>query len=467
MYRYSVLIMAVLLVFCTSLLLEGFSPNADKRLVQAVERRDSAGVKAALRNGGNPNAVNKDGRHVLFLAALSGDAQIAQVLIQAKANIDAPAPPEGGTALMIAADQGHSDVVRLLLNVGANINAQTTKGNTALNRASRQGHLTVVGVLLKEGADPNIPDKNGQTPLMQAADEGYAPIVRSLLLSGADTNSCDYKGQTALMFAAGHGDPGIIKLLLENGANVNARNSRGATPLMVGAFQGHYQVVELLIQAGADVNASDEAGHTAKMSAAQRGHGNIISLFEKSSHNSSKSFAKRRAEHAREPSEPVKAPMNLWNPDEIKTPPVRQSETTTDPKMEDLCDACNRGGLAKIRTLVEQGVDVNSHCFMPIGMTPLTCAAQRGHYSVVEFLLQHGANIRMKDKNGHTPIFAAVRCPTGNGRPEFCAKIMELLLKSGADPNVADLLGDTPLMEAQKEGRMDKVRLLIQHGASK
>jgi len=139
-----------------------------------------------------------------------------------------------------------------------------------------------------------------------------------------------------------------------------------------------------------------------------------------------------------------------------------------DPKMEDLCDACNRGDLGKIRTLAEQGVNLNGQCqWAVIGMTPLTCAAQRGRFDVVQWLLDNGADVNLKDKNGHSPLFAAVRCPTGYGRAEFCMKIIEIVLKRGADPNVPDLLGDTPLMEAQKEGRLDKVKLLIRYGAQK
>jgi len=167
-------------------------------------------------------------------------------------------------------------------------------------------------------------------------------------------------------------------------------------------------------------------------------------------------------------SESPRAPIDLWESQRNNIPSAPRPAEARDPKMEDFCDACNRGDLGRVRSLAREGVNVNGHCqWAVIGMTPLTCAAQRGHYDVVQWLLENGADVKMKDKNGHTPIFAAVRCPTGYGRPEFCVRIMELLLKSGADPNVADLLGDTPLMEARKEGRMDKVRLLIQHGATK
>jgi len=166
-------------------------------------------------------------------------------------------------------------------------------------------------------------------------------------------------------------------------------------------------------------------------------------------------------------SEPLRAPINLWEGLQKNAPSVPQKETVRNPIMEDLCDACNRGDLAKIRALVGEGTNVNGHCYMPIGMTPLTCAAQRGHFDVVQWLLDNAADVNLKDKNGHTPLFAAVRCPTGYGRAEYCMKIIEIVLKRGADPNVPDLLGGTPLMEAQKEGRLDKVKLLIRYGAQK
>ncbi len=86
------------------------------------------------------------------------------------------------------------------------------------------------------------------------------------------------------------------------------------------------------------------------------------------------------------------------------------------------------------------------------------------HYAVsdrdqleVEELIRQGVNVDIRDENGWTPLFTAIR---GNS-PELVA----LLLEYGADINATTLEDLTPLHLAANDGRGAIVELLVDHGA--
>lgn len=89
--------------------------------------------------------------------------------------------------------------------------------------------------------------------------------------------------------------------------------------------------------------------------------------------------------------------------------------------------------------------------------TPLHFAAGYNRVSVVEYLLQHGADVHAKDKGGLVPLHNA--CSYGH------YEVAELLVKHGAVVNVADLWKFTPLHEAAAKGKYEICKLLLQHGA--
>ena len=69
---------------------------------------------------------------------------------------------EGATPLMFAAMNGNVEAVQILINVGCNLDKQDTiSGWTALLQATYHGHTEVVLQLLHAGADVNIEAHNG------------------------------------------------------------------------------------------------------------------------------------------------------------------------------------------------------------------------------------------------------------------------------------------------------------------
>ncbi len=176
-------------------------------------------------------------------AAAQGHTQIATVLLDAGANVNAT-NLRGGTSLMYAVVSGNPETVRILLIRGANINQAGSNGWTALMIAAAKGRKEIAQILLDHGSEVNVRDMYGWTPLMRAAYEKRPGVVGILLKhQQVDVNAVDDRGETALHHVATHGDVEIAQQLIEHCANPQLRNEQGQTPAMVAAASKHQQLV--------------------------------------------------------------------------------------------------------------------------------------------------------------------------------------------------------------------------------
>ena len=172
-------------------------------------------AKALLDAGALVNGRPADTETPLITAASYGDAEVARVLIEAGADIDAISAPDGGgvpsaTALQHAAVFGMTAVVDVLVAAGARISslemaaavgdvtgwplARFTRQSRlrALVFAADHQRLEVIDQLVDAGTPVNEADAEwGRLPLHTAAGNGRAASVRRLLARGADPNLRD------------------------------------------------------------------------------------------------------------------------------------------------------------------------------------------------------------------------------------------------------------------------------------
>ena len=122
-----------------------------------------------------------------------------------------------------------------------------------------------------------------------------------------------------------------------------------------------------------------------------------------------------------------------------------------------VADAARRGDLAQVRTLLQEGADVNAPS--GDGMTALHWAAQRGDAEMGATLLVAGARTSAGTRIGrYTPLHLAARA--GH------AEIVALLVEAGADPEVRTAnSGATPLHLAASSGEAAAVAALLVAGA--
>jgi ankyrin repeat protein len=121
-----------------------------------------------------------------------------------------------------------------------------------------------------------------------------------------------------------------------------------------------------------------------------------------------------------------------------------------------LADAAMNRDAQAVRSLVKLHADVNAP--QPDGTTAMHWAARWDDVAMADALLGAGANVKVANRFGATPLSLA--CSNGG------AAMIEKLLKAGEDPNaVVSEAGDTALMLAARTGKPDALKVLLEHGA--
>ena len=99
--------------------------------------------------------------------------------------------------------------------------------------------------------------------------------------------------------------------------------------------------------------------------------------------------------------------------------------------MAPIHNAAQNGNLNQVKSLLNQGVPVNSRTVD--GFTPLHLASRRGSLSVVQELLKRGARVNPRTRSGATPLYLAALFNNPH--------IIHELIKAGANPKYRNKLG--------------------------
>ncbi len=403
-------------------------------------------------------------------AAMRSDVTLVKNLLQQGGDVNA-AQGDGMTALHWAALSGNADLAQMLLYAGANPNATTRLGGyTPLHVAAKNAHAAVVEALLKGGADAKAATSDGTTALMFASEAGSLDSMTSLLDHGADVNAAESaKGETALMFASAYDRVDAVKLLLQHGANAKATSKvidwskLPKDDPRLSQFGRRAAPAAGAKKPGAP--ASAEAAETAE--AAQAGLGRRAAVKAKGNADA----------QAAQIEELLGGYAKLVG---------RQGGLTP------LLFAARQGNTQTVQALLDGGAEINQ---VDAGQhtSPLLVAVMNGHFDLAEQLLAKGADPNLAQDNGVTPLYAALNCvwaprtlypqPTAYRQQKTTyLQLMSDLLAHGAKPNVrlkekvwysgynfdqsgVDETGATPFWRAAWADDIDAMRLLVAHGA--
>jgi ankyrin repeat protein len=437
-----------------ALLARGAKPNVTNRygsspLAEAVKVADARLVGMLLDAGSDANVPNQEGQTALMLAARAGSLDVAELLVSHGADVNAKEKWRGQTALMWAADARSAELTRFLIARKADVNVRAiandwptqmtgeprnqyrpTGGMTPLLYAARSGCKDCVAALLDAGADPNKPTPDGVTPLIVAMDNFAFDTAKLLFERGANPHVWDWWGRTPLYTAIDMNTysldayeertgPPIVtekttalelaRLFLDAGVNVNPQlnmhrpgrggNSgrfadgiltTGATPLLRAAASQDKEAVRLLLDHGARIDVPNVMGVTPLIAATGIGM----------------------------------EPGPRFNPD--------------------AADVQDRS-IATLEMLVAKGADVNARITdvtsrtarwgrgnaLPErgGQTALFGAVQWAWPRVVQYLIDHGAKVDIKDDAGLSPLDAASGKGTDNRSSDEVAKLLQAAIK--------------------------------------
>lgn len=147
-------------------------------------------VKFFVDKGADASVTN-DNQSTLCEAAIKGSAELAELLIKAKAKVNWQSK-DGMSALMVAA-RGNLSFLKALLAAKADPNLKSDQGSTALHIAIMNQKPEIVAELLQGGAASDVRTKQGYTPLQIALRLGDKEIVDELQKAGAKLDPADPK----------------------------------------------------------------------------------------------------------------------------------------------------------------------------------------------------------------------------------------------------------------------------------
>ncbi|GAA2893811.1 ankyrin repeat domain-containing protein [Microbacterium esteraromaticum] len=194
------------------------APTIDERYLASAAAGDLEGVKAALAEGADTNAVDR----------------------------------EEATAILLAARGGHLDVVRALIAEGVDIDAQDQTCSNPFLFGCINDQLELVKIMAEAGADLKRLTRMGGNGLTPAAEKGHLEVVRYLLENTRiNVNLTNNLGWTALIETIILGDGGpvrqqIVELLLAHGAKPGMPDPWGTSPADLARERGYDEIVAIL-----------------------------------------------------------------------------------------------------------------------------------------------------------------------------------------------------------------------------
>jgi ankyrin repeat protein len=276
---------------------------------------------------------------------------------------------------------------------------------------------------------------------LQAATTGDLAVIKASLTDSIDVNLRAGDGSSALHCAARAGHTAVIDLLLQGGSDINATNSKQRSPLHEALLGQSLETTKLLLRNGAYLDASD----VSERCLAWSGDANIVRIC---------------LDHLSD-----KAPKDL-----MYNTLIAASRDGQDNTVKALLPLFGRSstGSGDIERPFAFGAWENyqySRTFEPTQsrplskltrFTPLHVAAAKGHWQIVQILVDYGADINQSFKK-----VTALHLASARGHVETVRYILSLpgilLMCTHAGE------GSTPLHSAAVIGRADIVKLLLSH----
>jgi ankyrin repeat protein len=411
-------------------------------LTDAISNGDLRLCQQLVERGFNIGGTCECGCTVLLKACLKNQWAIASYVLQLGAPVKGVACAkessfEGLTAFQLVTLNGELELFEKLFNQGPLTTEEKTQ---AFYLASKRGSVHILRFLLDHAEDRRTLLEAGPQsfrnqylyrgehgyirPLHHVVHTGNVEAAEMLLRAGADLEARDHAGCTALHIAniASSNRPMVI-LLIKAGANLNTRNFTGMTPLMYAARRQHgLKNVKLLMsfaKGGLDLQATDRGGATALWHAIEGMNLDAATFL-------------------------IKAGLDPLQRVDFGCSPIQRALhlSSTEFTLEILPD------FDKIRSPTQGSI--------------LNMAALMGNEVVVTELLKR---VPKKDQVEY------VNLSCDFGTTLYCAayqmgiSIIEKLLENGAQVNLVGGPAGSPLMAACANGHVEAVRILLQKGA--
>ena len=312
-------------------------------------------------------------------------------------------------------------------------------------------------------------------------------------------NEQNQAGQTPLVAAVQIGDFDAVKALVHLGADINANNKDGQTPLMVAVEQKMPKIAQYLVsQKGIDITKEDSKGNSALRMAVSANDDELVALMASPALEKYMIEFPRILTHPNELSASGESPLNKAVQN-IKGDHGEATKTII--QIGANINAIDKKGKAPFVELVKgpvitrylqfflgHGADINFQDADGVAALMAVGENKNRHSiaDITEYLLNNGANIALKDKQGKT-AFDYMPEPKGEYDKDLKGPLMDFALNQKKEnteflreffgyltkefpgfekkPNAVNDAGQAPIHAAIQAGDMFAVKALAKIGA--
>lgn len=448
----------------------GFTP-----LHMAVQSQSSDTIALLIKYGANIAAKEARGLTPLHLAFENGYKKIVNLILSNVAQQNNPENPVNQWCLShfhIACVHNNLDVMKGFLENGVSVDeavdveAPSFPGFTALHFAAEFERVEAAELLLKWNAKVSAKDCDGLTPLHVACQQNFNK-VSNLIQQNVDVDSRMHRyeleskvSEFSKWFNSRTEYRNMIELLLRYKSDVNSRDYFDRTPIyhaceispkileqfavkvtasLVNKFEStRFEIVKLLVDNGADIFARNECtGKTVLYHLVELDE--CLFFIDRSKVKIAELFLKKGVE----------------------------ASVRTKTGMTPLHLAVTKGLPKVVKLLLTNNAEVNTIENISLE-TPLHKACENLHADIAQMLLDNGADVTARKKNGKTALHEVV-LNTDFDFTEANAKstsdLVARLLDAGCDVNVQDYEGKTPLHGACSALNYVGAQVLLHNGA--
>ncbi len=457
----------------------------------AVAKKQPESLATLLALGADAEGEDAAGMTPLDQAAVGGEAEMAQLLIDNGARVRLPAAvaldrhdeiarilaespdclrPGGRWARLIirASERAPAPVIESLVQGGASVHVRDdhrtsvdgTHGYTALHAAAFHGNADAARMLLRHGANPmDREDKYWGTPAGWAAYAGHI-AVRDLILDAPAIDIFD-----AILYRSDRigetldRDPSALDRAFGEyvtGADMAAKPwlDPAWTPIAFAVANGELDAASILVDRGADLSFKDSTGRSLSEIASANGHADIARMLARHAAEAAPRTHRVAAEGDRVADFLRKACLDWRSSGAERTFLMNDAARMLDAHPEiahaSIFTAVACGAVDVVRRILGERPGAASEIGGPRPWPPLLylCAARLPSPSAIEnaveiarLLLDHGADPNAFYLGGNADIhYTALTFVLGRGEElasmhPRARELTGLLLESGADPH--------------------------------
>ena len=366
--------------------------------------------------------------------AAEGDLEELKALIETFGLTLKECSEDGSTLLHSATQSNQVMVMQYLIESGIQLNAVDNDGNTALHMAVEKGHIEALHLLLNSGATDTITNNRMDAPLHIAVRSNNTELIAAFLEHPIEFVVFGYRKRTPLHVIAEHDNLEacevfhnsilLKKEMSKGGFRLCAADEDDLTPIHLAARKGSHRVLDFIMEKCMShgyppekvLSWLDEENSTPLHAAIDGCHSEVVEVLLK--HGASPTAAK-----------------------DDQPPPIHL--------------ACTQGKLGMVCAMVKHNGKEVVQCTDKYGQTTLHRSAHAiNSPQMIAYLLEHGVDIESTDKNGRTPLHAAIIAGNRCGANQ--------LVSHGANPLAKDNHGYNSLHHAVVRNRKGIMSLLLE-----